>query len=250
MQLVPMHVAHARNRPRRNAFRYAVCYLAISLQEIDERKRTALFSIDRMNLFGLRTRDYGDGRAPPAQWIRTVLDGYGLYEADGVVTLLTLPRILGYAFNPVSFWFCFDRSDRLRAVLAEVRNTFGERHCYLCFHEDHRPILREDRLNVHKVFHVSPFMEVKGSYRFRFDIGTERIAVGMDSYDDIGLILSTSLGGRPQILNDRGLLKVLFSYPLQIVKVVALIHYQAVVLYLKGIKNYQKPLPPRATISR
>ncbi|MGA7710637.1 MAG: DUF1365 domain-containing protein [Rhizomicrobium sp.] len=249
MQLVPMLVAHARSRPRRNAFRYAVCYLAISLQEIGERKQSTLFSIDRMNLFSLRTGDYGAPHVPPAQWIRTVLDSYALCEADGKVVLLTLPRILGYAFNPVSFWFCFDRMARLRAVLAEVRNTFGERHCYLCFHEDHRPIAGEDRLDVHKVFHVSPFMEVKGSYRFRFDYDADRIAVGIDLYDEIGVILSTSLSGRPETLNDHGLLKVFFSYPLQIVKVVALIHYQAAVLYLKGIKNYRKPVPPEVPIS-
>jgi uncharacterized protein len=250
MQIVPMQVAHARTRPRRNAFRYPVCYFALSMHELVERKGSAFFSIDRGNLFSIYTRDYGDGRTPPAQWIRGILGNFLLGEADGDITLLTLPRIMGYAFNPVSFWFCLDRERRLRAVVAEVNNTFGERHCYLCFHDDHRVIARGDELSVQKVFHVSPFMEVKGSYRFRFDYGAEKIAVRIDLHDEVGLILSTSMGGRAHVLTDSGLFKVFFRYPLQMLKVIALIHYQAMVLYLKGVRHYRKPAPPAVPVSR
>ncbi|MDE2163831.1 MAG: DUF1365 domain-containing protein [Alphaproteobacteria bacterium] len=249
MQIVPMKVTHARTRPRRNAFRYPVCYLALSMRELTEHKGSALFSIDRGNLFSIYTGDYGDGRTPPAQWIRDILGSFQLCEADGDVTLLTLPRIMGYAFNPVSFWFCFDRDRRLRAVLAEVNNTFGERHCYLCFHDDRRAITRDDELSVKKVFHVSPFMEVKGTYRFRFDYEADKIAVRIELYDEDGLILSTSMGGRPQASSGQRLLKVFFSYPLQMVKVVALIHYQAIVLYLKGVRHYRKPDPPTVPVT-
>lgn len=250
MQLVPMQIAHARTRPRRNAFRYPACYLALPVRSIAERKGSTLFSVDRANLFSLRTSDYGDRRTPPAQWIGEVLATFLLSEADGDITLLTLPRILGYAFNPVSFWFCFDRDGRLRVVLAEVNNTFGERHCYLCCHDDHRPIARDDELSVRKVFHVSPFMEVKGTYRFRFDCAADKITVRIDVHDAEGLILSTAMSGRPQPLTDRRLLKVFIGYPLQMLKVIALIHYQAAVLYLKGIRNYRKPAPPLAPITR
>jgi len=250
MQRVPTLVAHARTRPRRNAFHYKLCYFAIPVSEWFKGTRGAFFSIDRFNLFSLRSRDYGDGAAPPREWIAGLLHEQGLSEADGEIVLLTLPRLLGYAFNPVSFWFCFDHSRQLRAVLAEVNNTFGERHCYLCFHETHEPITKAARLVVRKMFHVSPFMEVKGSYRFRFDYDPERIGVQIDLLDEEGVILATSMRGRPQAITTLGLLKTALGYPLQTIKVVVLIHYQAVKLFLKGVRNYRKPEPPEAFVSR
>ena len=250
MQRVPTLVAHARTRPRRNAFRYKLCYFAIPLSEWREGTRGTFFSIDRFNLFSLRSKDYGDGATQPGKWIADVLGGQGLSEADGEIVLLTLPRLLGYAFNPVSFWFCFDRNKQLRAVLAEVNNTFGERHCYLCFHETHEPITKTARLIVRKIFHVSPFMDVKGSYRFRFDYDAARIGVQIDLLDEEGVILATSMSGRPHDITALGLLKTALGYPLQTIKVVALIHYQAIKLFLKGVKNYRKPEPPEAFVSR
>jgi uncharacterized protein len=250
MLRVPTRVAHARTRPKRNAFHYKLCYFAIPVGEWTRGTRAAFFSIDRPNLFSLRSRDYGDGKTRPADWIRGLLNAQGLIEADGEIVLLTLPRLLGYAFNPVSFWFCSDRDGRLRAVLAEVNNTFGERHCYLCFHENREPIEKSARLVMRKVFHVSPFMEVKGSYRFRFDYAADRIGVQIDLLDEEGVILATSMSGHPLPLTAVGLLKTAFGYPLQTVKVVALIHYQALKLFLKGVRNYRKPAPPEMFVSR
>ena len=250
MQRVPTLVAHARTRPRRNAFHYKLCYFAIPVSEWTGGTRGGFFSIDRFNLFSIRSKDYGDGATPPGKWIAGILGEQGFSEADGEIVLLTLPRLLGYAFNPVSFWFCFDRDKQLRAVLAEVNNTFGERHCYLCFHETHEPITKTARLVLRKMFHVSPFMEVKGSYRFRFDYDADRIGVQIDLLDEEGVILATSMSGRPQAITALGLLKTAFGYPLQTVKVVALIHYQAVKLFLKGVRNYRKPEPPEALVSR
>ena len=119
MQRVPTLVAHARTRPRRNAFHYKLCYFAIPVSEWVEGTRGVFFSVDRFNLFSIRSEDYGDGTASPGKWIAGILGAQGLSEADGEIVLLTLPRLLGYAFNPVSFWFCFDRTKQLRAVLAE-----------------------------------------------------------------------------------------------------------------------------------
>jgi uncharacterized protein len=250
MQRVPTLVAHARTRPRRNAFHYKLCYFAIPVREWTAGTRQTFFSIDRPNLFSLHSKDYGDGVTPPANWVGGILAAQGLSEANGEIVLLTLPRLLGYAFNPVSFWFCFDREKQLRAVLVEVNNTFGERHCYLCFHETHEPIAKAARLVVRKVFHVSPFMEVKGSYRFRFEYDAGRIGVQIDLVDEEGVILATSMSGRAQDMTAAGLLKTALGYPLQTLKVVALIHYQAVKLFLKGVRNYRKPEPPEVFISR
>jgi len=250
MQRVRTLVAHARTRPRRNAFHYKLCYFAIPVREWEPGSRKVFFSIDRPNLFSLRSSDYGDGTTPLADWIGGILAAAQLTEADGDIVLVTLPRFLGYAFNPVSFWFCLDREKRLRAVLAEVNNTFGERHCYLCFHETHEPIVKSARLVVRKIFHVSPFMEVKGSYRFRFEYEPDRIAVRIDLLDEDGVILSTSMSGSPQPVTAAGLTKTALAYPLQTLKVVALIHYQALKLFLKGVRNYRKPAPPEMFVSR
>ena len=250
MQLVPTLVAHARTRPKKNAFRYGLCYFAIPLGEWTAGTRNALFSVDRANLFSVRSRDYGDGKTPPAQWIRKILADENFPEADGEIVLLTLPRLLGFAFNPVSFWFCFDCGNSLRVVLAEVRNTFGERHCYLCFREDRAPITKDTRVTAKKMFHVSPFMEVKGSYRFRFQFDAARIAVSIDLLDEEGVILATSMIGSPKAPSAAALVGAALSYPLQTFKVVWLIHYQALRLFLKGVKNYRKPAPPELLISR
>jgi DUF1365 family protein len=250
MKIVPMRIHHARSRPRRNAFAYRVCGVAISTEDFRRGRKCALFSVDQPNLFSLRTRDYADGKTDPAQWLRNALRDFEITAADGRIVLLTLPRILGYAFNPVSFWFCFDREERLRAVLAEVNNTFGERHFYLCCHPDRRAIGRDDRLDVRKVFHVSPFLDIAGEYRFAFDCCADRIAVGIDLIDEKGLLLATSMRGAPMPLSSLRLLAVLAGLPLQVFKVIGLIHWQALKLALKGVRYRRKPAPTAAIITK
>jgi len=242
-------IFHARHRPRRNAFRYRAVYLALPTSELQKSRPSALFSVDRPNLFGLRTTDYGDRCTPPDAWIRSVLDGWNLPEADGEIALVTMPRVFGFVFNPVSFWFCFDRAGGLRAVLAEVNNTFGDRHCYLCFHDDRRPIAPQDSLRTRKVFHVSPFIDVKGEYRFRFSYAPDRIAIAIDLFDDEGLLLSTTIGGASRPLTTWRLLRALLINPALPFKVVGLIHYQALKLWIKKIRLSRKPAPPAAAIS-
>lgn len=231
-------------------FRYGVCYLAVPLSAWRPGTIARWLSIDRRNVLTLRSRDYGDGTGTPHAWIRAILDTHGLPEADGEIIVLTLPRFLGYAFNPVSFWFCLDQQGALRAVLADVSNTFGERHRYLCHHDDRRPILGNEWLEVRKIFHVSPFMEVKGSYRFRFDLADGHVAVVINLHDEEGLILATSIAGTRTPITALALWRSLFDYPLQTLKVVALIHFQAARLFLKGVRNYRKPAPPSIPVSR
>lgn len=242
-------IFHARHRPRRNAFRYRALYLAIPIDALRESRPSSLFSIDRPNLFGLRTADYGSPSSPPATWISGVLKNRDMHEADGNTILVTMPRVFGYVFNPVSFWLCFDTQGGLRAVLAEVSNTFGERHCYLCFHDDHRVIEPQDSLHTRKAFHVSPFIAVRGEYRFRFSYAAKRIAIAIDLFDDEGLLLSTTIGGPSQPLSSWRLLRALLVNPLLPIKVIALIHYQALKLYLRKFDRFRKPLPPTLPIS-
>ena len=246
--LVAAKVFHARLRPRRNRFRYAATYLTIPLKDFAPR-RAGLFSIDYRNLFGLRRSDYGD-RGDPVRWIAGVLKDWSVPQADGEVLLVTMPRVFGYAFNPVNFWLCHDTGGGLRAVLAEVNNTFGERHCYLCAHSDRRPIAPHDVVTARKAFHVSPFLQMDGDYSFRFALEDNRIAIQIDLADGQGLLLRTSIAGPVKPMTSTALLWKLLSNPVMPVKVIALIHYQALKLFLKRIRHVPKPDPPAAPISQ
>ena len=248
--IVPTQVFHARTHPRKNTFEYGAYYLALSLENIENQRGQMLFSINRFNLFSFHTSDHADGKTPLKKWIHGVLRDWEVSEADGDVLLLTLPRVLGYAFNPVSFWFCYDKEKNIRAVLAEVNNTFGERHCYLCFHEDRRPIGPSDTLHAQKVFHVSPFIKVQGNYSVRFAVDETKLAAKIDLHDENGLVLTTGMVGERKALTAGRILYYFFRYPLVTLKVVGLIHYQAVKLFLKGVKHEPKPPPPIAEITR
>lgn len=243
-------VMHARLRPKSNVFSYRVWFLRVPLSALD-RLAGPLFSIDRLNLFSLRTRDHGprDG-SPWLPWIRWLLADHGLHAADGEVWLQCFPRVLGYAFNPVSFWLCHDREGRLRAVLCEVNNTFGERHNYLLAHEDQRPIAPGDELGARKVFHVSPFCAVAGGYRFRFDTDPAATRVRIDYHDPLGRLLITTVSGVARPLASGTLLQAFFAYPLMTGAVIARIHWQALRLWLKGVPLFSKPLPPARETTR
>lgn len=232
-------VAHQRLLPKRHALSYTVYYLCFPISCINK-IATAVLSLNRFNIFGFYESDHGINATNCQTWIREVLMQHSLTEADGEIILLTMPRVLGYAFNPVSFWFCLDKAGALRAVLSEVNNTFGERHCYLSYHDDHRTIKKDDWLESRKVFHVSPFLEVKGSYRFRFAYSEAKIGAWIDYYVDGQNILMTSLVGKRQMLNDSNLLICFFRYPLVTLKVIFLIHLHALRLVLKGIRYHNK----------
>ncbi len=243
-------IFHERLRPKRNRFGYRALYCLLPASLLEQKRRSGMLGVNRAGLFSIRASDYGRPGRPPLSDLRQLLNAWGLHEADGAIALLTLPRVLGYSFNPVSFWFCHDRDGGLRAVMAEVNNTFGERHSYFCFHDDHRAIGPHDILNARKAFHVSPFMKVEGRYAFRFDVREDRIAIAIDLSDHEGLLLRTSVAGKPVPLAERSLLPLLARNPLYPFKVIGLIHYQAVKLFLKGIRPFHKPPPPELGVTR
>jgi uncharacterized protein len=249
-QFISARVMHARLRPKQNRFSYRVPYLAVPLAVFEKKSRQGLLSIDGANLFSVRSGDYGDGTMPAAAWIRSLLEQWQLREADGDITLVTMPRILGFVFNPVSFWMCFDRAGALRAVIAEVNNTFGERHFYVCCHDDHRPIGPNDQVTTTKLFHVSPFMKVEGTYRFAFAWSGEAMGMRIDLYDEAGLILTTSVAGKREAVTASRLALSFFGNPLIMFKALTLIHYQAVRLFLKGVSHFRKPPPPAEIVTR
>ena len=248
--LVISNVMHKRLHPRVHAFNYKVYYLCFALSQRHKLKNPFL-SLEKGNLLSFYQRDHGprDGN-DLEQWIRTILATHNILEADGDIILLTLPRVLGYVFNPVSFWFCLDHQGNLRAVLSEVGNTFGERHSYISFHDDHRIIQSQDWLTSQKVFHVSPFMDVKGHYLFRFTCTDTNVSAHVNYFDDDVLMLTTSVAGKPISLTTPRILRSFFQYPLMTVKVIALIHWEAARLIFKGIRYRPKPPSPPQEITR
>ena len=241
--------AHARTRPRKHALRYRVYYLCFALSEMEQLKNRFL-SLNRFNLFSFYASDHGRNGVAMGDWIAEIKRTHGLSAADGEVVLLTLPRVLGYVFNPVSFWFLLDREGQLRALLAEVNNTFGDRHSYLLHHDDQRVIAPGDRLSSRKVFHVSPFLEVAGRYEFRIDYRADAIDLAINHFDEDGLLLATSLTGRRGPLDSGAMLRCFFAFPLMTFMVIGLIHYHALRLVLKGIRYRRRPLPPLEEVTR
>lgn len=244
-------VAHERHTTASNRFVYPIAYLRLPLSRLHTLS-VPLLGIDRRNVFVFRTKDHGpcDGTAL-LPWIRTLLDAHDVGAVcDGEVVLQAMPRLFGFVFNPVSFWFCHDASGALRVVLAEVNNTFGERHNYLMFHPDLRPIAAGDELTARKVFHVSPFFPVRGEYRFRFDRHGDTHAVAIDYFDAGVKQLETRVGGRLQALTGRAMAMWLLRYPFMTIGVVTRIHWQALRLWTKKVRFFRKPPPPTEETTR
>ena len=249
--IVDATVVHRRLRPRENAFRYKVGYLCLGLDSLESAAGRWL-KLDRRGAVSFRRADHGarDGSDLKA-WLKDILRQQGVEDiCDGEVVLMTMPRMLGYVFNPVSFWFCRDSTGILRAVLCEVNNTFGESHCYLVHHGDGAPIGPDQWLEGRKVFHVSPFLPIEGGYRFRFRLDDERAHVDVNYHDSQGLMLATSVGGRREPLDDRGVLRRFLANPTMTLGVVVRIHWQALHLWRKRARFYAKPAPPSELVTR
>lgn len=239
-------VMHARNAVAAHRFAYPVAFLRVPLSQLQSGRRWGgLFGINRAALFALHERDHGarDG-TPLRPWLLDLLHAQGVDFALGEVVLQTFPRLFGYVFNPVSFWFCHDTEGRLRAVLCEVNNTFGESHNYLVRHADLRPIASGEVLEAHKVFHVSPFFAVAGHYRFRFLAQPGCAGVNIEYRENGALALLAHVGGRAHVLSARRLLGALLRFPFMTLSVMARIHWHALQLWRKGAIFHRKPSPP------
>lgn len=245
---IPAHTFHGRKGAVSNGFRYSIDYVWLDLER--DVSHPLLFSRNTGNLMTVQDKDHGGqpGKGKGALWVREVVAEYQLPQ-PARIALLTHPRVLGHGFNPVSFWFCFDASDALTLVIAEVTNTFGTRHSYLCHKEDLSPISNDDRLRATKLLHVSPFQPREGDYTFRFDLREDRVGVMIDYGREKGGLIAT-LTGRRKVLSNRAILWSMVRRPFGARRVMTLIHWQAFKLWLKGARFRSEPPPRTPNVSR
>ena len=251
LAIVHGEVAHARHRPKPHAFTYPAFCLQLPLSQLAALPARGI-AYNARGAVAFHDRDHGacDGSAL-SPWIARLLAAEGI-AADGEIVLYAFPRMFGYVFNPVSFWVCHDRAGRVRAVLCEVCNTFGERHNYLLAHPDGRPLASGETLGARKVFHVSPFCDVKGRYEFRFHFGAQRWLARIDYFDDESALplLATRISGSTTPLDRAAARGLVRRYRLFTLGVIARIHWRALRLWLGGAPFFRKPPPPSEPTTR
>jgi len=242
-------VRHARLRPARNAFVYPTYFLMLPMRTLRANGSKSL-ALNRWAALSFHDVDHGDGRTPAQggalSWLDDLLAAHQIHDATGEAWLHCYPRVFGYTFKPVSFWYCHTAEGALRAIVVEVNNTFGERHCYLL----DRPVYGQE-LKATKAFHVSPFCQVSGGYRFRFFVDAEfaHTVVRIDHDDADGPLLQTSVSGELGPLSAASRRRALWRYPAMTFGLIARIHWQAARLWLKRVPFVAKPAPPRHFVS-
>lgn len=244
---MPADVTHARRGAIGHRLRHGTDYVLLAPEHA---RPTRLFRRNRPGLLAVHDRDHGGprGQGAGSAWAIRALSDAGLTLAPGdVLALLTQPRLLGHWFTPVSFWLVL-RGDALIAAIAEVNNTFGQRHSYLCHAPDFAPLRGSDSLLAQKVFHVSPFQDVAGEYRFNFALSPERLAIRI-GYSHGAEGLDAAMTGPLRALTPRAALAACLRRPGGGLRVLALIYWHALRLKLKGARYRRLPAPPEQEIT-
>ena len=236
-------IYHERFKPFGHKFFYNIFFLKFPLSQIKELENSVL-SLNRFNLFSLYDKDYLDGSDRPLiVKIKEVLNQEGV-KAEGEIILQTTLRVLGYGFNPVSFWYIYDLEGNIEAVLSEVNNTFGDRHYYLL-----QNFKEYKKISSKKVFHVSPFFDIEGDYQFSFSPKSVSINYFDNKQQDYFFKSSVSETRTIQYSN-KNLLKMFFKHPLMSFVVMFRIHWQALKLFFKKAQFYPRPNPPENILTK
>jgi uncharacterized protein len=242
-------VMHARLKPFTHRFSYRVFSTLLDIDQLGALSRlSALFSVNRFNVLSFHEKDHIDPRiSPESRGLRTYVDQL-CREADipppRRVLLLAYPRVFGHAFNPISVYYAYGADDQLCAVIYEVRNTFGARHAYVCPVRPGEVSAAGVRQTCAKRLHVSPFIDMTGKYDFRIAPPGQELRLRILEHDDTGPILAASFSASAKALTTANLLSALIRIPLLGLKVVGLIHFEALRLWLKGAIFHTSPPPP------
>ena len=231
---------HARRGGIKNAFSYSVDYVLTDLGE----PGMWVISRNRFNLWSVWDRRHGGAlnEGQGVAWFNRVLEDHGFETEGAKLLLLTQPSFLWFHFNPVSFWIALVDGEP-RAFVAEVNSTFGQRHCYFCAHEDFRAIQPDETLTASKLMHVSPFQKVAGRYHFNFELSETQVDIRIRFENGDQGVLAT-LSGQRQPATDASLLLSAFRRPLGALRVLSLIHWQALILYFKRAPFLKKQQAP------
>jgi DUF1365 family protein len=236
-------VMHARLKPMGHRFSYRVMSLLIDLDRLDEADRQSpLFGVNRAALYGFNEADHGerDGSSLRSYSQKCAAER-GIDLTGGRVALLCYPRLFGYTFNPLSVYFCYAASGDLALVIYEVRNTFGDIHAYVLPVKPGEISDAGLRQAQDKLFYVSPFVEMAMRYRFRVSPPGERVKLRILETDREGPLLAATFHGRRRALTTAALLHSFFTLPLVTLKIVAAIHWEALRLWLKGVRPAPRP---------
>ena len=232
-------VIHKRFKPKEHFFKYKVFSLLLDLSELSLLDRELkIFSYNKFNILSFYDIDHGprDGTSL-ISWVKENLNNNNINSKEIKIKLLCYPRVWGYIFNPLSIFFVYDKNSNLISILYEVKNTFGEQHTYV-FKVD-----KDDQLFEHsckKKFHVSPFIEMNCLYYFKILKPTDKLSVVINQNDDGGKLLFASQDGLKNELNNKNLMISYISNPLMSFKIIGAIHFEALKLWIKGIKLVKK----------
>lgn len=234
-------VWHERRSPRIHTFTTEYFMFYLDLDELSSKRiESSLFSINRLNIFSFTEGDYlSDGRGgfqSLADRVRGVLRRLGVKQKINRIELLTNVRVLGYVFNPVSIYFCFGEESQLICCLCEVGNTFGEKKVFLVEADSHGLLRNRQK----KYFYVSPFTDLNQEFDFKISIPSGNLDIAIDTMDGDTAIVKASLKGKRTALTDGNLIRVLHRYSWATVKIIFLIHFHALLLWLKKVPFHRK----------
>ena len=242
------NVIHKRFKPKKHFFKYSVFSLFLDLDEISVlNEKISFFSYNKFNILSFFDKDHGyrDGSSIK-DWLIHVLKKKNISTIDIKIKILCYPRIFGYVFNPLSIFFVYNNKNSLISILYEVKNTFGEQHTYV-FKVENREKTIEN--NCKKKFFVSPFMDLESSYYFKILYPGNKLSVVIDQRDEEGKLLYASQDGDRVDFTSKNLIFSYLKHPLMTLKIITAIHFEALRLWVKGIRLVKKKIKIKNNIT-